>query len=183
VSSPSRPDRPPVAAPRIADGGSRPATTGDDGRAALLVSACLVGLCTRLDGRARSFPHVLALSSRYCLIPVCPEQLGGSPTPRPPAEIRQGAGEDVLEGRARVVTEEGRDLTDIYLRGAEQTLAVARLAGARAAVLKARSPSCGVGTTYDGTFTHSLRPGSGVAAARLAREGLALYTEEDCAGL
>lgn len=147
------------------------------------MSACLVGLCTRLDGRARSFPAVLALGSRYCLVPVCPEQLGGAPTPRPPAEIHGGTGEDVLDGKARVVTEDGRDVTQIYLRGAEMVLAAARLAGAAAAVLKARSPSCGVGSTYDGTFTHTLRSGSGVTAALLAREGLALYTEEDCGRL
>jgi uncharacterized protein YbbK (DUF523 family) len=152
-------------------------------RPPLIVSACLVGLRTRLDGRARSFPHVLALASRYCLIPVCPEQLGGSPTPRPPAEIFQGAGEDVLDGRARVVTAEGDDLTDVHLRGATEVLGVARLSGATAALLKARSPSCGVGTTYDGTFSHRLRPGSGVTAALLAREGLELFTEEDCAAL
>ena len=156
------------------------AVLSDEGRAPLVVSACLVGLCTRLDGRVRPFPRVLSLARRYCLVPVCPEQLGGSPTPRCPAEIQQGAGDDVLDGRARVATREGQDLTDMYLRGAEQTLAVARLAGATAAVLKARSPSCGVGTTYDGTFSGTLRPGSGVAAALLAREGLTLYTEEDC---
>jgi uncharacterized protein YbbK (DUF523 family) len=152
-------------------------------RPPLIVSACLVGLRTRLDGRARSFPGVLSLASRYCLIPVCPEQLGGSPTPRPPAEIRQGVGDDALDGRARVVTAEGHDLTETYLRGAMEVLGVARLSGATAAVLKARSPSCGVGSTYDGTFSHRLRPGSGVTAALLAREGLELYTEEDCAAL
>lgn len=153
------------------------------GRPPLIVSACLVGLRTRLDGRARSFPAVCALASRYCLIPVCPEQLGGSPTPRPAAEITRGAGEDVLDNRARVLTEEGDDLTEVHLRGAAEVLGIARLSGATAAVLKARSPSCGVGTTYDGTFSHSLRSGSGVTAALLAREGLDLYTEEDCAAL
>jgi len=149
----------------------------------LLVSACLVGVCTRLDGRARSFSQVRALGGSHTLIPVCPEQLGGLPTPRLPAEICGGAGEDVLDGRAQVVTREGGDVTDVYVRGASQVLAIARLTGATCAVLKARSPSCGVGTTYDGTFSHTLRSGSGVTAALLAREGLRLYTEEDCAGL
>ena len=146
----------------------------------LLVSACLVGICTRLDGRARSFPHVCALGERYTLVPVCPEQLGGASTPRPAAEISGGTGADVLDGRARVLTEEGVDVTGIYLCAASQVLAIARLTGATSAVLKARSPSCGVGTMYDGTFSHSLRSGSGVTAALLAREGLRLYTEEDC---
>jgi len=122
----------------------------------------------------------MALEGRYCLIPVCPEQLGGAPTPRLPAEICQGTGEDVLDGRARVMTSDGRDVTDIYLRGAAEVLAVARLTGATCAVLKARSPSCGVGDTYDGTFSHTLREGSGVTAAALARAGLLLHTEEDC---
>ena len=71
-------------------------------------------------------------------------------------------------------------MTDVYVRGAEQTLAVARLVGVSAAVLKARSPSCGVDATYDGTFSHTIRLGPGVAAALLARHGLALFTEEDC---
>jgi len=158
---------------------------GDErgGRAPLLVSACLVGLRTRLDGAARSFPGVCALASRYFLVPICPEQLGGSPTPRPAAEICGGAGAHVLDGRARVVTEDGRDVTEVYLRGAAEVLAVARLTGATSAVLKARSPSCGVGSTYDGTFSHGLQPGSGVTAALLAQEGLSLYTEEDCGRL
>jgi len=169
--------------PAAEDGSGAEPTVGEWARPPLLVSACLVGLCTRLDGGARCFPQVLALSSRYCLVPVCPEQLGGSPTPRPPAEIRQGTGDDVLDGRTRVVTEDGHDLTDVYLRGAAQTAAVARLVGARAAVLKARSPSCGVGATYDGTFTHTILQGSGVTAALLTRAGVVLYTEEDCADL
>jgi len=138
---------------------------------------------TRLDGGARSFPAVRDLGCRFCLIPVCPEQLGGAATPRPPAEILGGSGDDVLDGRARVVTDDGRDVTDVYTRGAGEVLAVARLTGATYAVLKARSPSCGVGFTYDGTFSHSLRPGSGVTASLLAREGLTLYTEEDCSRL
>jgi uncharacterized protein YbbK (DUF523 family) len=153
------------------------------GRPPLVVSACLLGLSTRLDGRARRFPRVLELGSRYCFVPVCPEQLGGSPTPRSPAEIQGGAGDDVLDGGARVMTNDRVDVTDVYLRGAEQTLAIARLAGATTAVLKARSPSCGVGATYDGTFSHTVRAGSGVTAALLAREGLTLLTEEDCGGL
>jgi uncharacterized protein YbbK (DUF523 family) len=153
------------------------------GRPPLLVSSCLVGLCTRLDGACRSFPAVTALAAGFCLVPVCPEQLGGSPTPRPPAEIVGGAGAEVLDGQARVMTAAGEDLTLAFVRGAQQVLAVARLTGATAAVLKARSPSCGVGATYDGTFSHRLRPGSGVTAALLEREGLALHTEEDCGRL
>lgn len=152
-------------------------------RRSLIVSACLVGLCTRLDGGARSFPAVLGLACQYCLVPLCPEQLGGLATPRVAAEIVGGAGEEVLKGEARVMTASGGDVTEAYVRGAAQVLLVTHLVGATTAVLKARSPSCGVGMTYDGTFSHSLRPGSGVAAALLSRHGLRLYTEEDCAAL
>ena len=144
------------------------------------MSACLVGLRTRLDGRARSDLGVLGLAADYRLIPVCPEQLGGSPTPRPAAEIQGGSGLEVLQGTARVVTCEGVDVTAVHVRGAEETLATARLVGATKAVLKARSPSCGFGQTYDGTFSHRLAPGSGVAAALLAREGILVVTEEEC---
>ncbi len=152
-------------------------------RPPLLVSACLVGLDTRLDGHCRSFPTVATLARHYTLIPVCPEQLGGLSTPRPPAEIIGGSGDEVLRGNARVCTEEGRDVTAAYIKGAEQALRAARLNGVRMAVLKARSPSCGVDVTYDGTFSHTLRSGSGVAAARLQQDGFLLYTEENCAQL
>lgn len=148
--------------------------------APLLVSACLVGIRTRLDGEVRAFPAVLALAARYRLIPICPEQLGGLGTPRPAAEVCGGAGEEVLDALARVMTVDSRDVTHAFVRGAHEALAVARLTGAQAAVLKARSPSCGVGATYDGTFSHSLQPGDGVTAALLRRAGIRLFTEEDC---
>lgn len=165
------------------EGGGGPDGSPATSRPPLLVSACLVGFCTRLDGRARSFPGVMSLASRFCLIPVCPEQLGGLATPRPGAEVCGGAGAQVLGGAAKVVTTDGIDVTQAFVRGAAEVLAVARLTGAEAAVLKARSPSCGVGTTYDGTFSHTLQQGSGVTAALLESSGIVLFTEEDCAGL
>jgi len=146
-------------------------------RPRLLVSACLVGLCTRYDGGHNRHAAVSGLGGRFTLVPVCPEQLGGLPTPRPPAEIQ---GEPTEGGAAEVVLAcDGRDVSSQLHRGAAETLAVARLVGARAAVLKARSPSCGVHETYDGTFTGTLRPGSGVTAGLLRRAGLDLFTEED----
>jgi uncharacterized protein YbbK (DUF523 family) len=129
------------------------------------------------------FPSVLPLASRFCAIPVCPEQLGGLSTPREPAELSGGAGDEALDGVASVQTRDGRDVTREFVKGAQQTLAVARLTGATVAVLKARSPSCGIGSTYDGTFSHTLRPGSGVTAALLQRAGITLYSEEDCQAL
>ena len=110
---------------------------------------------------------------------VCPEVDGGLGTPRPAAEIQGGDGDDVLKGRARVVTGNGEDVTDQYLKGARRALEMARKTGATAAILKARSPSCGKDAVYDGTFTGTLSEGEGVTAALLRSEGLDITTEED----
>ena len=135
----------------------------------LLISACLLGCRGRYDGASKTQPWVAALAERYELVPVCPEQLGGLPTPRPPAE-RKGS---------RVVTEAGADVTAQYEKGAAEALKLARLNGCRAAVLKANSPSCGCGTIYDGSFSHRKIPGDGVAAQALKAAGLTVYTEEN----
>lgn len=140
----------------------------------ILVSACLLGVCCRYDGADNLAPEVVERAASCCLIPVCPELLGGLPTPRPPAEVVGGDGVDVLAGRARVVTCEGRDVSDAFLRGARETLRVARVFGVGEAWLKGGSPSCGVSHIHDGTFSHRMRPGPGVTAALLAREGIRL---------
>jgi uncharacterized protein YbbK (DUF523 family) len=110
---------------------------------------------------------------------VCPEEEGGLGTPRPAAEITGGAGEDVLEGHAGVVTDAGEDVTGEYLAGARIAAERAAEHGCRAAILKARSPACGCGAIYDGTFTHTLAAGDGVAAAALRRAGVDVWTEEE----
>jgi uncharacterized protein YbbK (DUF523 family) len=134
------------------------------------VSACLLGTpCTHDAGHNLSEP-VVALASRYHLIPVCPEVAGGLPTPRPAAEIQPDG---------RVVTEDDADLTAAYERGAAHAVALAVRAGATAAVLKARSPSCGGKEVYDGTFSRTRRPGAGVTAQRLAAAGLVVVDEDD----
>ncbi len=133
----------------------------------VLISACLLGTPCRYDGASRADPRIAALLERHQLVPVCPEQLGGLPTPRPPAE-RQGS---------RVVSREGSDVTAAYRRGAEASLALCKLFGCRAAVLKERSPSCGRGEIYDGTFTRTLIPGDGVTAELLASHGILIYGE------
>ena len=143
-----------------------------------LVSACLAGAKTRFDGEDRLEPELLHLVKEGRAIPVCPEQLGGLATPRPPAEIQDGDGFDVLAGRAKVVTCDGRDVTTEYLRGAEEVLRLAKAWQAAGAVLKARSPACGSGEIYDGTFEGNLRPGFGVAAARLVQAGLPVFSEK-----
>lgn len=110
---------------------------------------------------------------------VCPEVLGGLPVPRPEAEIIGGGGLDVLEGAARVVSVDGDDVTNNYLRGADAAIAAAGRSGARLAILKARSPSCGCGAIYDGTFEGRTVEGDGVTAAALKRAGLDVVSDED----
>ncbi|MGQ9533033.1 MAG: DUF523 domain-containing protein [Desulfotomaculales bacterium] len=144
-----------------------------------LVSACLAGHPCAYDGRARTHPLAARLVREGRAIPVCPEVLGGRPTPRPPAEIRNGAGHEVLAGRARVVDSTGADVTAAFLRGARATLAIARRHGITTAILKSRSPSCGCGLIYDGTFTGELRAGHGVTAALLLDHGLRVFTENE----
>ncbi|MGI6567738.1 MAG: DUF523 domain-containing protein [Firmicutes bacterium] len=143
-----------------------------------LVSACLAGARTRFDGGARLDPELLQLVREGRAVPVCPEQLGGLATPRPPAEILGGDGFDVLAGTARVVTCDGQDVTAAYLKGAEEILRLAQTWQAAGAVLKARSPACGSGEIYDGSFQGSLKPGFGVAAALLAQAGLPVFSEK-----
>lgn len=135
----------------------------------LLISACLLGTACRYDGASKPHALIERLAERYGLVPVCPEQLGGLPTPRPPAE-RQGG---------RVVTREGTDVTAQYRRGAEETLRLCRLLGCGAAVLKERSPSCGHGEIYDGTFSGRLAAGDGAAAELLAAQGIPVYGESE----
>lgn len=132
----------------------------------LLISACLLGVCCRYDGASKAHPLIGELAERHTLVPVCPEQLGGLPTPRPPAERRGD----------RVVTREG-DVTEQYRRGAEETLRLCRLLGCEAAVLKERSPSCGRSAVYDGTFTGTLAAGDGVTAELLEAHGIPVYGE------
>lgn len=108
----------------------------------ILISACLLGIPCRYDGKAKPQPWAEALAARHDLVPVCPEQLGGLPTPRTPSERRGD----------RVVMNTGADVTEQYRRGAEAALRLCRLTGCEAAILKERSPSCGCGEIYDGSF-------------------------------
>jgi len=147
--------------------------TGPDPEAALLVSACLLGVPCNHRGEANASPAVVALGRTRRLVPVCPETMGGLPTPREPAEQR---------GDGSVVTEAGRDVTAAFARGADAVVALASAIEATEAVLKARSPSCGCDGVYDGTFTRTLRAGQGVAAVALIAAGVTVCSEEDVAG-
>ena len=128
----------------------------------MIVSACLAGFPCRYDGKARPCAQVVELVRAGKAIPVCPEQLGGLPTPRTSCEIREG----------RVVDADGRDRTEAFQRGAKAVLRIAQTYGATEALLQSRSPSCGSGRIYDGSFTKTLTAGDGVTARLLKENGI-----------
>lgn len=142
----------------------------------MIVSACLAGVKCRYDGCGAFAPDVMAAFENDAPAPLCPEQIGGLPTPRKPAHIEGGTGEDVLEGKARVVAEGGGDVTGQFLRGALGTLDMAKLLGARRAVLKEGSPSCGVRETHGRSGKVA---GMGVTAALLWRNGIRVFSEKN----
>lgn len=144
----------------------------------LLISACLVGTKCRYDGGGfTQYPELAERVAKGEAIAVCPEELGGLPTPRPPAELVGGDGTDVLNGEARIVRQDGTDVTETFLEGARATARLAEQHGVTHAILKARSPSCGCQTVYDGTFTGRIVPGQGVTAALLSTMGLEVTDE------
>ncbi len=136
----------------------------------IIVSACLAGYRCRYDGKIVPDEEIVALVKQGEAIPVCPEMMGGLPCPRIPAE-RTADG-------SHVVTREGGDVTDAFRSGAEETLRMARLYGCKQAILKAKSPSCGCGRIYDGTFSNTLRDGFGVTAELLIENGIAVSVKD-----
>lgn len=147
-----------------------------------LISACLLGIKCAWSGDERyQDGRALELARRESLVPVCPEQLGGLATPRLPQEIQGGGGEDVLDGRRRVLNKEGVDVTGEFIQGAEETLKIALKLNIREFIGKARSPSCGCGQVYDGSFSEKLVSGDGVTTALLKRNGIKVINLEDLA--
>lgn len=142
----------------------------------MLISACLLGISSRYDGRSKPVidgETMKRLSEKYELVPFCPEIYGGLPTPRVPSE-RVGD---------RVVMKDGTDVTENYAKGANEALLLCRLLGIKKALLKERSPSCGKNVIYDGSFTGVLTERDGVAAELLISEGIEVFTESDVAQL
>ena len=135
----------------------------------ILVSACLLGECCAYDGGHRFCEALAHLAERYELLPICPESVGGLPTPRVPSE----------RSAERVISKNGTDVTEEYKRGAEAALTLALSEKVAFAVLKAKSPSCGKGEIYDGSFTHKLVSGNGVTAELLLSRGIPVYTEKE----
>jgi len=145
-----------------------------------LCSACLLGIRCTWDGKDRyKNKKVIELSKKEVLIPICPEQLGGLPTPRIPQEIQNGTGDDVLNGKCKVLNKEGKDVTVYFIRGAHEVLKIAKLLGIKEFIAKQKSPSCGCGKTYDGTFTGTLIKGDGVTTALLKKHGIKVISEEN----
>ena len=135
----------------------------------LIISACLLGIPCRYDGRSVEMDFVKSLSQKYNLIPICPEIYGGLPTPRIPSE-RVGD---------KVIMKDGRDVTENYQRGAHASLVIACANGCTKALLKERSPSCGKDKIYDGGFTGALVDGVGVTAELLAQNGIEIFGESE----
>lgn len=133
-----------------------------------ICSACLLGVKCRYDGSSKANTKLVQLSKKGLLIPVCPEQLAGFGIPREAAEQK---------GR-RVITKSGKDVTKQFEKGAREVLKIAKMLGAKEAILKQRSPSCGFGQIYDGTFTGKVIKGDGVTARLLKKNGIKIVADD-----
>ena len=135
----------------------------------ILVSACLLGINCKYDGENNKNNKVLEYLKDKEVIPICPEIMGGLPTPRIPSEIKDN----------KVITKENNDVTYNFVKGAEEVLYLAKLLNVKKALLKAKSPSCGVGEIYDGTFTHTKIKGDGITTRLLKENNIEVLTELD----
>ena len=145
-----------------------------------LCSACLLGVRCIWDGTdSYKNDKVIEILKKEVLIPVCPEQLGGLPTPRLPQQIQGRSGEKVLDGECKVRNKSGKDVTEQFIRGAEEVLKIARQLNVQEFIGKSKSPSCGCGKTYDGTFSGTLVDGDGVTTALLKKNGIRVISAED----
>ncbi|WP_195575610.1 DUF523 domain-containing protein [Paenibacillus sp. 1001270B_150601_E10] len=145
----------------------------------IVVSSCLAGLEVRYNATHRLNEKLKQLVDEKKAVAVCPELLGGLPTPREPAEIINGDGFDVLDGKARIMDRGGKDVTDAYVEGAKKTLDIIHELDATLVVLKENSPSCGSSMIYNGEFSGVRMAGNGVTAALLKRSGYEVISEED----
>ncbi|MFT4416614.1 DUF523 domain-containing protein [Fredinandcohnia humi] len=149
----------------------------------ILVSSCLAGLEVRYNGTHCLNKKIRQMIDQNKAIAVCPELLGGFSTPREPAEIIGGEGRDVLDGKARVIEKSGRDVTELYIKGAYITLRKAQELNITAVVLKEYSPSCGSSIIYNGEFKGKKTSGDGVTSALLKRNGIKVVSEEGLSDL
>lgn len=146
----------------------------------ILVSACLLGINCTFDNQNNNDENVIQLMKFRKLLPICPEQLGGLPTPREPQCITKGNGQDVLNNRSKVINRKKIDVTNNFLKGAIETSKLAQLYRIKYAIMKEKSPSCGVRIIYNkSTDDENLIEGCGVTSAKLIEQGLILYSEHD----
>lgn len=145
----------------------------------ILVSACLCGVNCKYNGGNNFNENIYKLLLEGKALPVCPEQLGGLPTPRIAHEILGGTGKEVLNGKAKVVSKDGKDSSDYFIKGAEEVLNLAKALNIKKAILKSNSPSCGVSEIYDGTFSNKKIEGNGVTAELLIENDIEVFTEKD----
>jgi uncharacterized protein YbbK (DUF523 family) len=145
----------------------------------ILASACLCGINCKYNGGNNRHPVFKELMDKGKLVLVCPEELGGLSIPRSPGEILGGTGKDVLNGNARVINKEGQDISREFIKGARLSLELALKQGIKTAVLRRRSPSCGCGSIYDGSFTSTLREGDGVTTALLKQHGISVISDDE----
>lgn len=146
----------------------------------ILISSCTAGFATRYNAKDKHHSQMRELSERFILIPFCPEQAGGLPTPREPAEIEQGKeAKDVLKGSAKIYTKSGKDVTDAFLRGARMALEVCRLNNVDMVILQSKSPSCALRLVYDGSFSGNMKEGMGITAQLLVENGYAVVEESE----
>ncbi|KYH30167.1 MULTISPECIES: DUF523 domain-containing protein [Clostridium] len=144
----------------------------------IVISACLCGVDCKYNGKNNFNEKAMKLFREGKAILVCPEQLGGLTTPRVPHEIYKGTGADVLDSKAKVISRDGKDCTDKFVKGAYEALKIAKSIGAKRAILKSKSPSCGCGIIYDGSFRGITTKGNGVTAELFLRNGIEVITEE-----
>ncbi|WP_461206476.1 2-thiouracil desulfurase family protein [Clostridium sp. DL1XJH146] len=144
-----------------------------------IISACLCGVNCKYSGENNFDEKAYKLFCEGKAVLVCPEQLGGLPTPRTPKEIVGGNGYDVLDGKAKVLDKKGEDDTEGFIRGAEETLKIAKAIGAETAIFQVRSPSCGSNTIYDGSFSGNKVEGCGVTTALLRRNSIKVINIEE----
>lgn len=145
----------------------------------IIVSSCLAGKECRYNATSSTESIIVQLVQQQKAIMVCPELLGGFSTPREPAEIVGGTGIDVIHGKARVITQSGMDVTELYIKGAERALALADKLQATCIVLKENSPSCGSSYIYNGTFSSKKINGEGVTTALLKHKGYQVISENE----
>ena len=146
----------------------------------ILVSSCLLGLCVNFRGKSHPHPDLVRLAREGRVLCFCPEQGGGLPCPRTPAEIEPGkTAADVLDGTARVLDKNGDDVTEQYPRGARLMTQLAELTHPDLIVLREGSPSCGVNVVHDGNFRGDKIPGCGVTACALKRAGFTIVSDTE----